>query len=734
MALLALLVVVLAALDVPAAPPVATTSVLLLAATLSDLVALRLHPRPGGRISLLPASAVVAVLLVEPPVAVLVVTGAALLSSLLRRRPAKKLLMEVSGAALVTEVLAGVTTLVSVGTHVTESFGPGALGTPTLALVPFIAANLGVVASLGVTLVLNALLDRARGLDAFENLRLNAVPSLVAALATAFLGSLVVVLTLVAPFLLPLAALPAWAATRMVQSSFSDRAEQARRSRASEVTTLLTGGLEPDALVTTFLSQARDLTGASWAVLVRDIDSSVEHVGDEPASWPLAPGAVARLTSTSSPVLLRTGLPAGWSSALTAPLEVDGHRVGTVVLASSQHAPGDLDPVLWSSLVRSLESALDNALLFRQLRAITTSQGEAVIALDPIGALTFLNPAAEKMLGCTYLEVKDQPLDGFLRTSLSTRPLVDVAALVLDGSSRRYNRATLVLADREVPVDATVTPMTDPLDPSGPAGTVLVLRDITEHLRAERELAQSQEQVLELGRALQATLLPPVLPDLAHVSLSARYHAASGGLDIGGDFYDVLTNADGTANLVMGDVCGRGPRAAALTSLTRHTLRGAVSVDPSPDEALLRLNEAMAAGSDGSFCTVVMARTTLAPGRAEVEVSCGGHPPALVVRASGEVERVGSPGTLLGAFEEVEVGLERVELGSGDVLVLYTDGVLEARSDSGDFFEDGPLDLVMASCAGLDAEEVAKRLDAALVSFQGGVVSDDTAFLVMSVS
>ena len=185
-----------------------------------------------------------------------------------------------------------------------------------------------------------------------------------------------------------------------------------------------------------------------------------------------------------------------------------------------------------------------------------------------------------------------------------------------------------------------------------------------------------------IARTLQTSLLPPVLPEVPGAILAAAFHPAGQGLEVGGDFYDVFTTGDGQWYLVMGDVSGKGAEAAAVTALARYTLRTAAARRRSPAAILRWVGEAMLDqdATGGRYCTIACAHVDLARSPARLTVACGGHPLPALRRADGTVEPVGVPGTLLGLLPEPELQDRSTELRPGDTLVLYTDGLTEARA------------------------------------------------------
>ena len=249
---------------------------------------------------------------------------------------------------------------------------------------------------------------------------------------------------------------------------------------------------------------------------------------------------------------------------------------------------------------------------------------------------------------------------------------------------------------------------------------------------SRRQAEQDRQRSLELARALQTSLLPPRLPDVPGLDLGARYHPALAGLEVGGDFYDVF-DTGGDWAVVIGDVCGKGPEAAALTALARYTIRSVAMDLRHPAQVLRKLNDTLLHHQlDERFCTVAYGRVVPAVGGVRVSVCRGGHPPPLVVRSTGEVEPVGADGGLIGLFSEIRLWEETAQLHPGDSLVFYTDGVTEARRGR-EQFGDKRLADVLRSCAGMTAAEVAENVEAAVVDFGGPEPRDDLAVLVVHV-
>ncbi len=231
-----------------------------------------------------------------------------------------------------------------------------------------------------------------------------------------------------------------------------------------------------------------------------------------------------------------------------------------------------------------------------------------------------------------------------------------------------------------------------------------------------------------IARTLQQSLLPRELPRIPGVELAARYLAAGDGNEVGGDFYDCFATGRGDWALVIGDVCGKGAEAAAVTALARYTLRAASHHTRRPRAVLNQLNEALLRDRlDYRFCTVLYASLTPREDRVTVCVAVAGHPLPLVLRASGDVETVGSPGSLLGIVDVPELTEEQIELAPGDALILYTDGVTEADRLAG----PERLTRFLATRAGDGARALAEAVERDALAAHGGPARDDVAVVVV---
>lgn len=237
-----------------------------------------------------------------------------------------------------------------------------------------------------------------------------------------------------------------------------------------------------------------------------------------------------------------------------------------------------------------------------------------------------------------------------------------------------------------------------------------------------------------ISQSLQRSLLPPGLPDVPNVEIEVIYRAAGEGNEVGGDFYDVFPIRDGAYGFAIGDVCGTGPEAAAVTGLARHALRLLAREGFGGPAVLERLNAAILdEGSRSRFLTLLYGELwPQEDGSALLKVVCAGHPLPLRLRQDGSVEAAAEPQPLLGVIEDLELYEQTVTLDPGDVLLCVTDGVTERREGTRMLGDDG-LAEVLANCTGLTAGAVAARILRAVERFAAEPASDDMAILAMRV-
>ncbi|WP_245966517.1 PP2C family protein-serine/threonine phosphatase [Sphaerisporangium album] len=245
--------------------------------------------------------------------------------------------------------------------------------------------------------------------------------------------------------------------------------------------------------------------------------------------------------------------------------------------------------------------------------------------------------------------------------------------------------------------------------------------------------ARLYAQQADANRALQRSLLPPGTPaETPGLDYSVVYEPAGETNEVGGDFYDLFTTGESSWRFAIGDVCGTGPEAAAVTGLARHTLRLLAREGYDVAAVMSRLNRAiLEEGERARFLTLLHGEITRTKKGLDLSLISAGHPEALRLRPSGVVEGVVTSQSLLGVFPEAEFEADHVHLAPGDVLLGVTDGVTERRSGSRLLDDDGGLAKLLAECVDLSARGVAERIRRAVEEFAVEPSADDLAILVL---
>ncbi|MFF5264760.1 SpoIIE family protein phosphatase [Actinomadura viridis] len=234
----------------------------------------------------------------------------------------------------------------------------------------------------------------------------------------------------------------------------------------------------------------------------------------------------------------------------------------------------------------------------------------------------------------------------------------------------------------------------------------------------------------EVADTLQSSLLPKRLPAIPGVALDARYMTATHGGEVGGDFYDAFPAADGWG-LVLGDVCGKGEDAAAVTATARHGVRLMSRWKDKPTEVLAAVNDVLL--DEDRFVTAIMAGLKPEGEGMTINLATAGHPPAIVIRADGVIRTASRGGVPLGLFEDFEAGLDTVYLGVGDTLFLHSDGVLEACDLARQEFGQERLLENLAATATAPVQEMLDALEQALLDYCDGDLRDDVSMLALRV-
>lgn len=405
-----------------------------------------------------------------------------------------------------------------------------------------------------------------------------------------------------------------------------------------------------------------------------------------------------------------------------------------------------------------------SALLDRSLQERTTMEQIAELCVPDLGDLAVIDlltpdgqirgavaaASADPAHGRALEELRQRfplsatgphPVSRVLRTGRSVL-LPELSVEVLDGIavSAEHRRFMEMLRYRS----AIVAPLRARDRTSG-ALSVLHLGDgppyDEEDLRLVEELASRAAMALDnarmyeersrIAQTLEQSLRPPAEPAVPGLELAARYRPSGEGNEVGGDFYDVFPLGEQTWGMVIGDVCGKGAEAAALTAVARHTVRAVAGTGRPPDLVLSSLNQAvMAQSSDHRFLTAVYARITLGGGPPRVVLAAGGHPRPLLLSGAGSVREMGSPGTLIGIFPGADFPTCEHELLGGEALVLYTDGLTDAGAPRRPLGVGG-LQTILGTHAGMDADALADAALRAALSHQGHGGRDDIALLVV---
>jgi serine phosphatase RsbU (regulator of sigma subunit) len=282
---------------------------------------------------------------------------------------------------------------------------------------------------------------------------------------------------------------------------------------------------------------------------------------------------------------------------------------------------------------------------------------------------------------------------------------IGAITLVSSGSVRKLSPADLALAERL----------------ARRAGTAV-------------ENARLYTERTRIAHTLQQALLPESLPDVPGAEIEARYCAAGEFNEVGGDFYDVLEHGPNRWVLLIGDVCGKGPRAAGVTALARHTLRAAAISDQSSPQMLKTLHQALRRQPPGAdLCTVCLVTMEYLPDSVRLTISLAGHPPPLLIDADGTARPVGTAGTLLGVIDPIEVTETSIELLPGQTLLLYTDGVPEAGRSAGQLGEDGLIELCRTAPK-LGLAELLEHIEHVALERAQGSLRDDIALLGLRLS
>lgn len=361
------------------------------------------------------------------------------------------------------------------------------------------------------------------------------------------------------------------------------------------------------------------------------------------------------------------------------------------------------------------ERLVDLAPLARS--AVLESMADAVFVIDPFGRIVDVNPAGVDLASAT-------------RTALLGRRLDDVLSGTgaAEAGSRELTVGRTGEADRRT-FDVSHQQLTD--GSGRAAGEVVVLREITQRVRDQHRLQRVLDEKSRVAAALQASMVPPRLPEVRGCELASRFEPAGDGSEVGGDFLDVFALDEQTWGFMLGDVSGKGAAAAAVSAAARYTVRALAKPDLSPATALSEVNARLLAETDGErHCTLVYGYLRPLDHGISMTLTLAGHHPPMVLRATGEVREVGCLGTALALFDQPELFDTTLELAPGELLFAFTDGLVEARRGRDMFGTDRVADLLRRH-GQLPVDDLADVIVQAVRDFHGDRLVDDLALLIV---
>ncbi|HXM86073.1 MAG TPA: GAF domain-containing SpoIIE family protein phosphatase, partial [Solirubrobacteraceae bacterium] len=258
-----------------------------------------------------------------------------------------------------------------------------------------------------------------------------------------------------------------------------------------------------------------------------------------------------------------------------------------------------------------------------------------------------------------------------------------------------------------------------------------VLEDLSGRAALAFDNARLYEERTRVAQTLRRSLMPAVLPTIPGLQLASFFRPLGAGAEVGGDFYDVFADEQ-CCWLVVGDVCGKGAEAAALTGFLRHTTVAYARQATSPAKVLSMVNRVMLDQDfEGRFATAILVRMRLTGADVAVTVASAGHPAALLTRDDGAAGELGERGALLGVFEEPAIAEASATLAPGDSLSLYTDGLLEAHAPDRTLTSEQMIDALRRRSPGAAQESIDTLLG--LVELDEDV-RDDIAVLSVRVT
>ena len=423
-------------------------------------------------------------------------------------------------------------------------------------------------------------------------------------------------------------------------------------------------------------------------------------------------------------------------NVLFAPLVVEGESAGLIGLANKPGGFAEDDVRLVSSLGELAAISLLNSRMFELLadsrerfRAVSETASDAIVCADSAGVITYWNPAAEAIFGHSADDAVGEHLTCLMPERYREGHLAGLHRVVTTGETRLIGSTHEIEGLR---ADGTEFPLELSLAQWNARDGVYftaIIRDITERREQQAALAKAYENERRIAETLQEGLLP-TLPEIPGLEIGALYQPAYDAELIGGDFYDAFELGGPLIALVVGDVAGKGVEAAGLTQTIRSATHALTSADSSPSDVLTRLNSILLERlPPGEFATMVLILIDTSTG--EVRFGSAGHMPPIVC---GDTNRVlEQPGGLPLGVQETTYEEGAFRLSPGERLVLYTDGLTEARRASGVLGEEGLFSLLSLQEA-TSPQGLAEGLLRSAQSFAENRLPDDVAILVARLS
>lgn len=368
------------------------------------------------------------------------------------------------------------------------------------------------------------------------------------------------------------------------------------------------------------------------------------------------------------------------------------------------------------------------------LESFISSITDGVIFLDSNGNVVIINDACKAILGMP----SDEPLiawPSYEQYTLEGEPVLpDDAAWsrALRGETIKDVRFRIRSHwGKEAVINISAAPVWD--SEGRIIGTVIVFRDVTDEFELERIRREVFDREHHISQMLQQALIPSEIPyDLKGISIAARYQPALREAEVGGDFYDVFVLGNDKIGVLVGDVAGKGLKAAVRVAAARYTIRSYAYLEPSPGNVLTLANDVLLKEDPDidSLLTAFLGVVDVA--ERTITYACAGHEPPVICK-DGKVEELCVTGLLLGAMENAVYTDMTRNLHSGESVVIFTDGITEARRDSTELWgKEGVIDYLAGVCD-LAPDEIAQSLLQAATDYAGGSLQDDAVIVVLGI-